>query len=431
MLRCVGCGGLVSEWAARCPLCGHDTGDAFDIRPVAAVTRPAEPRVRGANRLTPDRIQRAITVAVALLMLSSFGGVVSHAVGSGHRPSRAAGVDAPRLAGRVIAEADDGTLYVSDPDGTHSTLLRPRLSSLARPLLVDQDGTVISVTSPSTTDLSANTGALPVTLNGRSTIVDPDPFTNGGRWLTEITGSKWHGVTSIVSLVTLAGTREATLGTADDAAGDPANPGAFVSVPAARQPAPVIPEGGYVGLSDARIELRDVGRPWATLATAAQLDRDAGQPLSQAVNLAVFPDGDGQKVAVMVSPIGSEVTNSALVVLDRRGALLGAVRADHGPSEYSPIYWSPDDSSIAYETFGTVGTSLAVVGPSFQVAIQSLQPTTSIDGCSWAPDSSWLVCRATSAYTDNWLLAPNDPTLTPRYSVPARNRPVAWLPGVA
>src|SRR5271165_4992542 len=33
MLRCAGCDELVSEFAARCPICRRDTGDAVDLGP--------------------------------------------------------------------------------------------------------------------------------------------------------------------------------------------------------------------------------------------------------------------------------------------------------------------------------------------------------------------------------------------------------------
>src|SRR5579875_2375453 len=40
MLRCSGCAGLVSEWAARCPACGHSVEDAQDLVEPAGARRP-------------------------------------------------------------------------------------------------------------------------------------------------------------------------------------------------------------------------------------------------------------------------------------------------------------------------------------------------------------------------------------------------------
>jgi hypothetical protein len=239
--------------------------------------------------------------------------------------------------------------------------------------------------------------------------------------------TKWRGSTSMALAATFTGHPLAGLGPADDAAGDPQALGAFVTVPVIEQPRLTDTQNGINALVDDRVELRDVGRNPVVLATAEQLERDIGATRIGPVNLTVYPDGDGQKVAVEVNPISSELANGGVVVLDRLGHVLGTIKPDEGPTEYTAAYWSPDNTGLAYQTFSGVGTSLAVVNQRYQVATQSLEPTTSVNGCTWSPDSAWVVCLAVSPNTENWLLASNDEALTPIYSLPARNRPVVWL----
>lgn len=57
MLRCSGCGELVSEWAARCPRCDRDTADA-ELLPEAVAVQPVDhdlgPVLAQAYRGTPQ-----------------------------------------------------------------------------------------------------------------------------------------------------------------------------------------------------------------------------------------------------------------------------------------------------------------------------------------------------------------------------------------
>jgi hypothetical protein len=371
-------------------------------------------------------LPRFLAVAVLALLLA---GTASFAVIAGSASNRSTTGSEPLMAvpplpGRIIAEADDGGLSLSQPDGTHVAGLHLRpFTAGYQPLFIDQGGTVIGLQRSGGVDLSS----LSLALNPRWTIVSPDPLTNGGRDLIVKAETKWRGSTSMALVATFDNRRVADLGMADDAAGDPQALGAFVTVPLVVQPAVAGVQNGINGLVDDRVELRDVGRSPIVLATAGELERDLGMVAVGPVNLAVYPDGNGQKVAVEVNPIGGGLSNSGVVVLNRRGRVLGTIERDQGPTEYTTPYWSPDDTALAYQTFSSVGTSLAVVNQRYQVATQSLESTTSVDGCTWSPDSAWVVCLAVSPYTDNWLIANNDEALTPIYSVPARNRPVVWL----
>lgn len=208
--------------------------------------------------------------------------------------------------------------------------------------------------------------------------------------------------------------------------GDPASIGAFVAV-------------SGPGRADSRLELRDRGHPALVLATAAQLNRDSGRPAGQPVHLTMFPDADGQKVAVVLNPPGGGGSDSPLVVLDRRGRVLSAVGSGPGPISYSTPYWSPDGASLAYATFDSGGTALAVLSGG-RVSSQGFEPSTSVDGCAWSPDSAWVLCLASTSFASNWVLARNTDTLAPIYSfplplvpatgsrAPSRYVPLDWLP---
>jgi hypothetical protein len=365
-------------------------------------------------------------LVVVLLLLA---GVTALAVDGGSSSKRSTRtpepvVPVPPLPGRIVAEADDGGLSLSQPNGTHVGGLRlRRFMPSDRPLFVDSGGALISALRSGGVDLSS----LSVTLNPRWNIVSPDPLTGGNRALIVKAETKWQGSTSMALVATFTGHRLATLGLADNAAGDPQTLGAFVTVPVIDQPQLADAQAGINGLVDDRVELVDVGRNPIVLATAGQLERDLGAPPTGPVNLAVYPDNDGQKIAVEVNPLGGPLANGGVVVLDRLGHVLGTVKPDQGPTEYTPAYWSPDSTALVYQTFSSVGTSLAVVNQQYQVATQSLEAGTSVNGCTWSPDSAWVVCLAVSPDVENWLLASNDEALTPIYSVPARNRPVVWL----
>jgi hypothetical protein len=364
-------------------------------------------------------------VAVVLLLLAGATALGVDGLSPSKRSTRAAEpvVPVPPLPGRIIAEADDGGLSLSQPNGTHVGGLRlRRFMPSDLPLFVDSGGTVIAALRPGGVELSS----LSITLNPRWTIA-PDPLTGGNRALIVKAGTKWQGSTSMALVANFTGHRLANLGPADDAAGDPRALGAFITVPVAEQPHLADAQAGINGLVDDRVELRDVGRNPVVLATAGQLERDLGASTTGPVNLAVYPDGHGQKVAVEVNPVGGPLANGGVVVLDRLGHVLGTIKPDDGPTEYTTAYWSPDSTALAYQTFSSVGTSLAVVNQRYQVATQSLEAATSVNGCTWSPDSAWVVCLAVSPNTENWLLASNDEALTPIYSVPARNRPVVWL----
>jgi hypothetical protein len=329
------------------------------------------------------------------------------------------------LRGHVVAQALNGDLLLSAPDGTHSTRLHPGpAQGRHQPFLIDNGEAVEALAGDRIAEAAR---VLLGPQESASNIIGVDPFADHATAVILATGSSGSASNSTFSVATLHGDHTASLGPADDAAGDPQALGAFVSVVAVRQPRSA-PPIGINGLADTRVERRDTGQPSVVLATAAQLNADVGESPNLPVNLTVFPDHSGGKVAVMVNPVGGEESNSAMVILDRTGRELGAIGVGRGPTAYTVPYWSSDDSSLAFATFASVGTALAVLDSGYHLADQPLQPDSSIGGCAWSPDSTWVVCLATSNVIDGWLLARNDTGLTPIYYLPGRGTPVAWLP---
>jgi hypothetical protein len=291
-------------------------------------------------------------------------------------------------------------------------------------LFVNTAGAVVAIKRRA---LAGTDGTLARTLMQNSSVVDPDPFADLDQAVVVVTGNGGPSSVSKVSVIQLVDKNQAVaLGSANDAAGDPQALGAFVTVAAARQPTST-PPGGLNGLADGQVELRDFGQPPVVLATAAQLNSDINQDQNVPLNLAVFPDGRGDKVAVMLNRIGGGLSNSAMVILGRNGHVLGIVGSGAGPTEYSAPYWSPDDSSLVFGTLGSGGSTLAVLNGSYQIrASTAPDPHTSLGRCTWSPDNRWIVCDAGNGLTHSWLVA--DSRDMAIYTVPGPGDPIAWLP---
>lgn len=406
MLRCAGCGEPVSEWAARCPACRHPTDDAIE-----------EERQRAPRRRIATGPVLAVLAVVAVGAAATGLSVTSGARG---RPAGPPLPSPPHLAGQIVARSPGATPFVTGPGGRgrRSLPVRP-LRPGDTPLFVTGRGLIVAAGAAGR---QPYIDARRLTLPAGASLAGAEPLTDGGRAVVVRSGATGGHL----SAWPVSGGPPVPLGGgADGAAGDPLSLGAFV---AARGSGP----------ADSRLELRDRGRPPRVLATAAELDRDCGLPAGQPVHLTMFPDTGGQKVAVMLNPPGGGGSDSSLVILDRRGRVLATAGAGTGPIAYSTPYWSPDGASLAYATFDSGGTAVAVLTGG-RVASQGFEPSTSVDGCAWSPDGAWLLCLASTSFTSNWVLARNTATLAPIYSfplplvpatgsrAPSRDVPLDWL----
>jgi hypothetical protein len=235
-----------------------------------------------------------------------------------------------------------------------------------------------------------------------------------------------------VLLVLLADGDTISLGYADQATGDPQNLGAFVTVAA---PAQSGAHGWRGGRADATVELR--GAEGSTiLATSASLNRDLGEDPARPLTLRILPDSSGNQLAVVIDPVGSAATDDAVVVLDRRGRVLGALNQAFGPARGSVPSWSPDGSALAYYSESRRGAAIAVWAIGGRVHLRlAPNPDAGFDGCLWSPDGSVILCP-TSSGPPQWVFgragggrvaATRAPVLVRAFA--QRLRPVAWLAG--
>jgi hypothetical protein len=65
LLRCSGCGELVSEWASRCPSCGRDTEDA-EALPEPVELAPAAAQALGISRAGEDLPPNLVSPGLAM-----------------------------------------------------------------------------------------------------------------------------------------------------------------------------------------------------------------------------------------------------------------------------------------------------------------------------------------------------------------------------
>jgi hypothetical protein len=431
MLRCAGCDLIVSTWAARCPNCQRSTIDAIEL-PEEPPIVPAKPTVEldvpdppdTANppprRTIPLLLAVVAIVAVTITVVT----IIKAPSGSTPRPGLRVPSAVRALTGFVVAEAPEGTFFLSHPDGSHSATVPERpLAPGDHSLVVATGGEVIAVgQGPLSLPASATRARLLA-----SGALAQNPLAEGGKAVVVTSSPSGPGFSSSVSVLRIGGGRAVPLGTANSAAGDPAALGAFISVAGALQPGEP-GRGDHNVLADSRVELRDQDHTPVVLAGATALNRDVHEDPGRPVNLGLFPDHDGGKVAVVVNPVGAEESNAAVVILDRLGRVLGTVDSARGPIQYTPVYWSPDNTSLAFSSFDSLGVTLTIVDGRFQPTAQEFDTPTSVNGCTWSPDSSWVLCLATSPFVDNWVIARNDRSLTPIYSIPGRGVPVAWLP---
>ncbi len=480
VLRCRGCGELVSEFAARCPECHASTDDAEELPiepapaqppPVAATPVAASAAAPPPPQLSPQHPRQplssepnppasdlppapdlildqpetadpspqshrrrvaAIVVAVAIAALAALIVSTTATSGPGRAPSAAQILAGLNLSGQVVSDIN-GTIVVSDPDGSRQAVMPPvsplgsdqtvNLSpSLDAGYLATPRGDVISARG-----LRLDRIAVAATFPNGYT-AQPDPFAFDDRALVILSHPVQSPATTEVSVVSLVDGQTTTLGPADEAAGDPQTLGAFVSIAEVPQPAGApFPEGRG---ADSRVDLFEANSASVVLATTGQLDAELGQNRDQPAALTVFPDRAGDKVAVEVNPIDVGNSDAGLVVLDRTGQVLAAVPPSSGPVQNSQPAWSPDGESLAYYMFGQRGAEIGVWHLGGHVTVRPApDPGDSFLTCLWSPGGSDILCPASQGATDEsslWVLGAAKGG--PLVEVPAPGLPEVWLP---
>jgi hypothetical protein len=298
-----------------------------------------------------------------------------------------------------------GEVVMAAPDHRFVTTLQGDV------LAVNNDGTVDRTDAPRIT---------------KALLGGPGTFAAGDTAVIVVASTTEALRTGVISAYLFDEGRSVSLGTADEAAGDPQHVGAFVSVPVPGA-ADHLPVGGYLGLPDSQVERRDAGLPGVVLATAARLNALLRQPPDRPVHLTLFPNPAGTAVAVLLNPPIGGASDVGAVVLDRQGGVLGIVAPPAGPQEYTWPSWSPDGRSLAYPTAGPNGTSLAIWREGGPLLIRTAPDNgASFGSCLWAPDGSAILCPTLQAARDNW--DQGAASGGPLFAVPAPGTPITWLP---
>jgi hypothetical protein len=357
--------------------------------------------------------------AGATLIVLILAGVVSwlgyNLPGATPRPHNRASVSVSflkGLSGVVLAETPGS--YLSETDmqtgkavvfknlGQFSSNPDPAVSADGRYLLDAAVGRLLSLSSlghPQTVSnqLSFVPGDMPGFM--------ADPWSDHDTGVVELTypvGSQDIQSTIPVAAVTSVRTgRALSLGSADSAAGDPRQAGAFIAVPKPGRP---LPDGNQ---PDARVVLADVGARTRVLATDAQLSHVLGIKKGTAMSLVPIPNPQGSKVAVQVSTITTNASGTIIesaagtVVLSRGGAVLGSAS---GASGLTWAGWSHSGKTLAFIGYDKAGPELTEWTVGARSVTTTLHdssqqgPTT----CAWSPDDTAVICDG--GPRGNWLV---------------------------
>jgi hypothetical protein len=263
-----------------------------------------------------------------------------------------------------------------------------------------------------------------VPLSSNATVALPDPFADHGRFVVMLAdyGDPTQSASNPISVISVATGRSVSLGTGDQVAGDPAAEGVFAALTAPPRASAAV----LTGHPDARVVLRDAGRPQAVLATASALSHAVGLARRLPVSLAVYPAPSGAQVAVTVRPAAGG-SDGGLVILSRSGRIITTLRArgGAGPVVGVPV-WSVSGRALAYLSASTSGVpALSVWSGGGRISTSPLPSSAGRYGtCVWSPDGRSVLCPAGSG--SEWVVAP---AAGGRPAV-ARGRgfPVAWLP---
>jgi hypothetical protein len=372
-----------------------------------------------------------IVVMLVVIVTAVAGGLVGlRLTAGGSGPAHHAGPLLPpaTAAGRIVVQEPNGTLALVEPVGDRVVWrASPRalsgevvMTAPDRRFVATLRGDVLAVNNVDGLD---QTGIPTVTK--AALLGGPDTFAAGDQAVIVVASSGQEAPTNAVSALTLADRRSVALGVADEAAGDPAALGVFVSVSAPGASSGT-PASGNLALRDLRVELRDAGQPAQVLATAAQLNTYMGQAPDRDVHLSVFPNPTGTAVAIVLNPPAGNATNVGVVILDRRGHLLGVVPTAIGPIEYTWPSWSPDGRALAYPTVTPEGTSLAIWREAGPPLIRTAPDNRASFGyCLWAPDGSAILCPTAESARDNW--DQGGAQGGPLFAVAAPGTPIVWL----
>jgi hypothetical protein len=455
VLRCAGCGGAVSEWAARCRACGRPTDDAEE--PEAAETD--DPSIRDASAVAeaaaPDDTglvgDARVGVAVEPARAGSVGGSAS--AGATPAPAPASGGRVGRrrrvlavgvvvvVAGAAIGALEAVSGGVALPGGRIVST-----TAAGAVVLVTANGSVTAAlpTIPGTGFLVAADGRYVATGTGQEFVLRGTTLTRTGGDIPFVgPPGSWRAVDFAdgdqglvatddldsgfvgVEAVTFAGQRTVGLGVAESVVGDPETLGVFA---VAAGGAPGSGPRPSISLTDVQIERRDAGEKPVVLARADGVVHDLGEKAGTHVVLSIIPDPEGDKIAVVVVPDGGPAAPAGIVVLSRNGGVLGSVRVADGVGRPA---WSPGGTSLVYDASTPRQAALAVwrIGhrPVVHVARSVAGTAGGFGDCLWAVNGDGFLCADSSSSEARvpWLIGRPGHASLRRVFGPSL--PFAWL----
>jgi hypothetical protein len=334
---------------------------------------------------------------VALIVTLAVAGGVLYATlspGGSHRPVAAPAVSRTSdFNGIVLAENSSGELSLTDVRTGTEDLLKSA-GEFAGSLAVSADdkflvdpgtGRVFSLTD------ELHPATVPNQLSFSPNITASYPWSDHDSYVlllppTESFGYAGNGDVTLQSVQTGA---TIDLGVGDDAAGDPQQAGAFLSVPASGVPPAISNLQG----PDSQLVLADAGAPTQVLASSAALTSLLGFPQGTAVTLQPVVNPQGTMVAVEVAADSKAQSPSGIVVLSRSGQVLGSAPITGGGSTL--MNWSTAGTSLAF--ISARASSLELM--QWKIGAKAMTSTPFpkkyfVGQCVWAPDDSAVLCGA-------------------------------------
>jgi hypothetical protein len=403
------------------------SAESYDVAP--------RPRFPALDPEPPRRPRRAAALAL-IVTLALAGGVIYATLspGGSHRQVAAPVVNrASDFNGIVVAESSSGELSLTDLRTGREDLLQGA-GEFGGMLAVSADDKFLI--DPGTAKVLSLTDVL-----------HPATVPNQLSFATNITASyPWSDHDSYVLLLPPAlsygyvGNGDATLqsvqtgatidlGVGDDAAGDPEQAGAFLSVPASGTPPAISNLQG----PDSQLVLADAGASTQVLATAAALTAVLGFAPGSAVTLQPVVNPQGTMVAVEVAADNKSQSPSGIVVLGRSGQVLGAAPITGGGS--TVMSWSSAGTSLAFVSGRASGLELVQWKTSAKAMTRTPFPKRYLAGqCVWAPDNSAVLCgafnllsraRSLGPATESWIVFASGRA----HVLGERGLVLAWLSG--
>jgi len=400
------------------PIVGDQAGRALERRFPALDPEPPPRSWRWKGLVTVAVLAGAALVS-ALILLVVGSGSGSHSSGA------TGGIAEP---GTVVYANATGQIVESYPDGTHPSP-RPSLGNVRqlpfastspdRRFLITGTGTVLSIHG---TNLAVDHTKL--RLGEALQLAFPDAFSDHDEAVVVQQAATAGSTTSTSQswAIPLGTGGPVSLGRADGVAGDPQEMGAFVSV---ARPGPQPSTASTNPPPDIEVQLRDVGKPPVTLATAAALNTDLHESANTPVNLFPYPSPEGDDVAIAVVAVNNS-GSAGLVVLDRTGHLVDETAVFVGPNQGLEATWSPNGASLTYIDSGDSGLDVNIWTPTGSASSRLIPFSLQYVGsCQWSSDGEWILCEAGSDQGPAWIIAQVDGAALANLAAPGEL--LAWI----